>query len=87
MSFLKMALTAMKTATAEYEAEAQDRRLEGQGNRASAAPREHILTCADCTHFEANLGPNPRQGWGFCRKFEHGRFGCAMACEASLSDE
>lgn len=87
MSYLKLALTAMKTATAEYEAEAQDRRLEDQGKRSSAAPREHILTCADCPLFDANLGPNPRQGWGFCRKLEHGRFGCAMACEASLSDE
>ena len=30
----------------------------------SPGPREHVLTCADCPHFEANQGPNRRQGWG-----------------------
>lgn len=85
MSYVKM-LMAMKTAIDEFEEEPQDRRLEGQGIRSSAAPRERILTCADCPHFEANRGPNPRQGWGFCRRLGKGRFGCAMACEASFSD-
>ena len=28
----------------------------------SPAPQEHVLTCADCPHFEVNYGPNPRQG-------------------------
>ena len=46
---------------------------------------EHILTCADCLLFEANNGPNPREGWGYCRKRQNGRYGCAMACEATLS--
>ena len=48
-------------------------------------PPERILTCADCTHFEANHGPNPRQGWGRCLKRNKGRFGCATACEAALN--
>ena len=51
---------------------------------AQAQP-EHILTCADCPHFKANKGPNPREGWGYCRKRQNGRYGCAMACEATLS--
>jgi len=49
-------------------------------------PRERVLTCADCPHFEANHGPNPRQGWGKCLKRGRGRFGCATGCEAALSE-
>ena len=49
------------------------------------APRERIITCADCPHFEANQGPNPREGWGKCLKRNKGRFGCATACEAALA--
>jgi hypothetical protein len=40
------------------------------------------FTCVDCSHFEANHGPNPRQGWGRCSKRNRGRYGCATACEA-----
>lgn len=58
-----------------------------QQNPTVQARPERILTCADCLHFEANLGPNPRQGWGRCAKQGKGRYGCAMACEASLTDE
>jgi hypothetical protein len=46
----------------------------------SPALPERVLTCYDCSHFEANHGPNPRQGWGKCLKRGHGRFGCATAC-------
>jgi hypothetical protein len=49
------------------------------------APRERIITCADCPHFEANQGPNPLQGWGKCLKRNRGRYGCATACEAALA--
>ena len=49
------------------------------------APPERVLTCADCPHFEANQGPNPREGWGRCLRRKKGRFGCATACEAALS--
>ncbi len=45
----------------------------------SPAPQEHV-TCADCPHFEAYPGPNPRQAWGKSRKRGRGRFGCATAC-------
>lgn len=48
------------------------------------APRERVLTCADCPHFEANHGPNPREGWGHCRKQNRGRYGVAMACKTIL---
>lgn len=48
------------------------------------APPERILTCADCSHFEANHGPNPKQGWGFCQQRKRGRFGCATACESGV---
>ena len=51
----------------------------------SPAPQEHVLTCSSCPHFEANHGPNPRQGWGRCLKRNKGRYGCATACEAALS--
>jgi hypothetical protein len=50
----------------------------------SPATQGGVLTCADCPHFEANHGPNPRQGWGKCLKRGRGRYGCAMACEAAL---
>jgi len=40
------------------------------------------FTCVDCSHFEANHGLNPRQGWGRCSKRNRGRYGCATACEA-----
>jgi hypothetical protein len=53
----------------------------------SPAPQEHVLTCTDCPHFEANQGPNPRQGWGRCVKRGKGRYGCAMACEAALTND
>jgi hypothetical protein len=54
----------------------------------SSAPLEHVLTCADCPHFEANQGPNPRQGWGKCLKRGRGRFGCATACaEVFIQEE
>ena len=51
------------------------------------APQEHVITCADCPHFEANHGPNTRQGWGRCAKRGKGRHGCAMACAAALTDD
>jgi hypothetical protein len=50
-----------------------------------AGPQEHVLTCADCPHFEANYGPNPLQGWGKCLKRNKGRYGCATACEKALA--
>jgi len=93
MSYLKMALAAMKAATVEGEAGEQRREIAGQAanhtpvvEKSTATALERILTCADCPHFEANHGPNPRQGWGFCRKREKGRFACATACEASISN-
>ena len=52
----------------------------------SPGSQEHVLTCADCPHFEVNQGPNPRQGWGRCAKRGKGRYGCAMACEAALTN-
>jgi hypothetical protein len=50
-----------------------------------AGPQEHVLTCSSCPHFEANHGPNPRQGWGRCLKRNKGRYGCATACEKALA--
>jgi hypothetical protein len=50
-----------------------------------AAP-ERTLTCFDCPHFEIYPGPNPSQAWGKCLKKNKGRYGCATACEAALSD-
>lgn len=91
MSYLKMALQAIKTTADKADAETQERRPVSQKTNhldpvesAPAASLEHILTCADCSHFEANNGPNPREGWGYCRKRQNGRYGCAMACEATL---
>jgi hypothetical protein len=49
--------------------------------------QEHVLTCADCSNFEANYGPNPRQGWGKCLKRGRGRFGCATACTGAFAQE
>jgi hypothetical protein len=46
---------------------------------------ESILTCADCPHFEANHGPNPRQGWGRCLIRNRGRYACATGCEKALA--
>ena len=51
------------------------------------ASSEHTTTCCECHHFEANRGPNPRQGWGRCLKRNKGRFGCARACEAAQTDD
>jgi hypothetical protein len=45
------------------------------------ALQEHVLTCADCDHFNPSRGPNPRQAWGRCGKRKRGRYGCATACE------
>lgn len=47
-------------------------------------PPERVLVCADCPHFEANSGPNPREGWGFCRKRNKGQYGCKTACKAVI---
>lgn len=92
MSYLKMALAAMKAATVEGEVHGQRRNLTGQAENHTSAVEEksailieRILTCADCPHFEANRGPNPRHGWGFCRRRKRGRFACATACESSIS--
>jgi len=49
-------------------------------------PSERLPTCADCPHFSASLGPNPRQALGRCLKRGRGRYGCATACEAALTD-
>jgi hypothetical protein len=51
----------------------------------SPATQVGVLTCADCSYFETNHGPNPRQGWGKCLKRGRGRYGCAAACEAALT--
>ena len=51
------------------------------------ASSEHTTTCYECHHFEANHGPNPRQGWGRCLKRNKGRFGCARVCEAAQTDD
>jgi DNA primase len=56
-----------------------------QPSTAQASP-ERVLTCYECHRFEANRGPNPRQGWGKCLKRRRGRFGCATACEAAITD-
>ena len=53
----------------------------------SPIPQEHVLTCADCSNFEANYGPNPRQGWGKCLKRGRGLFGCATACTGAFAQE
>lgn len=45
------------------------------------------LTCADCPHFSAYPGLNPRQAWGRCLKRGRGRFGCATPCKAALINE
>jgi len=48
---------------------------------------ERVLTCADCSYFEANRGPNPREGWDHCRKQNKGRYGIGMACTALVHAE
>jgi hypothetical protein len=53
----------------------------------SPTPLDKIFTCADCSHFEANHGPNPGQSWGRCLKRNKGRFGCATACETALNQK
>jgi hypothetical protein len=92
MSYLKMALAAMKAATVEGEVGGQRPKFAGQGpiqtprcEKSPSPPIERILTCADCPYFEANHGPNPRQGWGKCLKRNKGRYGCATACEKVLA--
>ena len=45
------------------------------------------ITCADCPFFSASRGPNPQQAWGRCLKRGRGRYGCATACEAALTDD
>lgn len=94
MSYLKMAFAVMKAATVEGEAGEQRREIGGQAakhtpvvEKSTATALERILTCADCPHFEANHGPNPRQAWGQCLKRGKGRYGCATACEAALTDD
>jgi hypothetical protein len=51
----------------------------------SPAPQEHILTCFDCPMHEHDP-INPPEGWGRCLKRNKGRYGCATACEAALTD-
>ena len=46
---------------------------------------ERLLTCADCPHFSASPGPNPREAFGRCLKRKRGRFGCATPCDAALT--
>jgi hypothetical protein len=53
----------------------------------SPADPNDTTTCYECHHFEANRGPNPRQGWGRCLTRKKGRFGCATACEAALNQK
>jgi len=48
---------------------------------------ERLLNCADCPHFSASPGPNPRQAFGRCLKRKRGRYGCATACDAALTDD
>lgn len=48
---------------------------------------EGILTCADCPHFVAYPTSNSGRAWGRCSRRKKGRYGCAMACEAGLTDE
>jgi hypothetical protein len=93
MSYLKMALAAMKAATGEGKVGAPRQDFDGQATNhtpstktPSATIPERILTCADCPHFEVNHGPNPGQGWGWCQKRKKGRYGCATACEAAITD-
>ncbi len=52
--------------------------------RETQAP-ERLLTCADCPHFSASPGPNPREAFGRCLKRKRGRFGCATPCDAALT--
>lgn len=98
MSYLKMALAVLQTTTGAGEAGAQRCGYTSQApnhtpvtEAAQVQPTtsptswEHVLTCADCPHFEANQGPNPRQGWGRCLKRNKGRYGCATACEKALA--
>lgn len=47
---------------------------------------ERELTCADCAHFSAYPGPNPKQAYGRCLKRNRGRYGCATPCDAALTD-
>lgn len=50
-------------------------------------PSSELTTCGDCHRFEANQGPNPRQGWGRCLERNKGRYGCATACEAASAEK
>jgi hypothetical protein len=44
------------------------------------APREPILTCADCG-FHEYQGPNPAHGWGRCTFKGKGCYGLRPACD------
>lgn len=94
MSYLKMALRALESTTDErVDREAQ---TAGIANHVSDhtfvetpqdSPLERILTCFDCGHFRLAVNsPNPTQAFGLCEKRNRGRYGCATACEAALTD-
>jgi len=58
---------------------------EGGGSTKGNTPQEQV-TCFQCRQFKPNDGPNPRQEWGWCLKRGRGRYGCATACEAAVTD-
>jgi len=91
MSYLKMALRALESAT---EREDQECRSAGISELVSsylpiekpAKPTERVLSCFECFHFRLAVNsPNPTQAWGHCRKQNKGRYGVATACEAILN--
>ena len=83
MSYLKMALQAMKVAADErggpdHSPPAEVAKLHPDKTPQDSPP-ESILTCADCD-FHKYSGPNPRQGWGHCTFNNKWCYGLRPAC-------
>jgi hypothetical protein len=91
MSYLKMALEAMKAA--EERGSFPRTQTLGPVSKHNpedkvtlTSPPERILTCYECNYFRpAVSSPNPRHAWGHCNKRNKGQYGVAMACEWVLS--
>jgi hypothetical protein len=55
------------------------------GSPEDNTPKQRVI-CLQCCHLKPTDGPNPLQGWGWCLKRGRGRYGCATACKAAVTD-